>query len=73
MPMDNWLALFDGHTLYPTIRLNNTVWELIADDPEITSVLREWQKMPASQHFPSCAQRDMVLKTLVKATSAGMV
>lgn len=55
------------------IRLDNATWQLIADKPEVTSVLKEWQKMPTSQAFPPCAQRSMVVKTLQKAHDAGLV
>ncbi|MEB6335704.1 DUF4123 domain-containing protein [Serratia rhizosphaerae] len=49
------------------IRLDNVTWQQIADKPEVTSVLREWQKMPTSKAFPPCAQRLMVIKALKKA------
>lgn len=49
------------------IRLDKTTWQQIADRPEVTSVLSEWQKMPASKAFPPCAQRLMVIKALKKA------
>lgn len=49
------------------IRLDKTTWQQIADRPEVTSVLSEWQKMPSSKTFPPCAQRLMVIKALKKA------
>lgn len=61
------------HPIQHVIRLDAITWQKIADDPEVSSVLNEWQKMPSSQHFPPCAQRDMVVKALEKAKSAGMV
>ncbi|MFZ1872453.1 MAG: DUF4123 domain-containing protein, partial [Chania sp.] len=55
-----------------TVRLNEEIWQQIADKPEVSTVLAQWQKMPASQHFPPCAQRDMVIKALDKAQAAGL-
>lgn len=49
------------------IRLDKATWEQITDKPEVTSVLREWQKMPTSRAFPPCAQRLMVIKALKRA------
>lgn len=54
------------------VRLSEEVWQQIADKPEVSSVLREWQKMPMSQHFTPCIQRDMVIKALRKAVEAGV-
>lgn len=56
----------------PIIRLDDKIWQQIADKPDVSAVLREWQKMPASQHFPPCAQREMVVKALSKALAAGL-
>ncbi|MFL4558315.1 DUF4123 domain-containing protein [Yersinia kristensenii] len=55
-----------------TLSLDEKIWQKIADKPAISTVLTQWQKMPASQHFPPCAQRDMVIKALDKAQIAGM-
>ncbi len=55
------------------IRLDNATWQQIADKPEVTSVLKEWQKMPASRAFPPCAQRLMVIKALNKSKEAGLL
>ncbi len=52
------------------IRLNSEEWQRIADEPIVGIVLTEWQKMPSSQHFPACVQRDMVKKALNKAYEA---
>lgn len=60
------------HPVHPIIRLNGATWQQIEDNPEITSVLKEWQKMPASRVFPPCAQRLMVIKALGKAESRGL-
>ncbi|POU70675.1 hypothetical protein C3387_23780 [Leclercia sp. LSNIH6] len=54
------------------IRLNKEEWQYIADEPEVTSVLTAWQKLPSSQHIPPCVQRDMVKKALNKACEAKM-
>lgn len=54
------------------IRLDKATWQLIADKPEVTSVLKEWQKMPTSKAFPPCAQRLMVIKALNKAEGMGL-
>lgn len=54
------------------VRLDKEVWQQITDKPEISSVLTQWQKMPSSQHFPQCTQRDMVIKALRKAKDAGI-
>jgi hypothetical protein len=54
------------------IRLDKATWQQIADKPEVTSVLNEWQKMPGSRVFPPCAQRLMVIKALDKAEDTGL-
>lgn len=54
------------------IRMNKEEWQYIADDPVVTSVLTAWQKLPSSQHFSPCVQRDMVKKALNKACEAKM-
>lgn len=54
------------------VRPGADIWQKIEDKPEVGSVLNQWQKMPASQHFPPCSQRDMVTKALEKAREAGM-
>ncbi|WP_296262541.1 DUF4123 domain-containing protein [uncultured Enterobacter sp.] len=54
------------------IRLNHEEWQSIADEPVVTNVLTAWQKLPSSQHFAPCVQRDMVKKALVKACEARM-
>lgn len=54
------------------VRLSEEVWQQIADKPEVSSLLREWQKMPMSQHFTPCIQREMVIKALKKAKEAGV-
>jgi hypothetical protein len=54
------------------IKLDKTTWQKIADKTEVTSVLHEWQKMPASRVFPPCAQRLMVIKALNKAEGIGL-
>lgn len=54
------------------IRLDKATWQQITDKPEVTSVLREWQKMQASKAFPPCAQRLMVIKALNKAEGIGL-
>lgn len=55
-----------------TLRLDDDIWQQIADKPAVSSVLIQWQNMPTSQHFPPCIQRDMVIKALDKAQVAGM-
>ena len=54
------------------IRLDKATWQQITDKPEVTSVLKEWQNMPASKAFPPCAQRLMVIKALNKAEGIGL-
>ena len=54
------------------IQLNEKEWQYLMDKPEVTAVLAAWQKMPSSQHFPPCVQRDMVEKALNKASAAKM-
>ncbi|MCU6313080.1 DUF4123 domain-containing protein [Enterobacter cloacae subsp. cloacae] len=54
------------------IRLNHEEWQHITDRPAVAVVLAAWQKMPSSQHFPACVQRDMVIKALNKASEAKM-
>lgn len=54
------------------VRINEEIWQQIMDEPEVGAILTQWQKMPASQHFPPCSQRDMVIKALEKARLAGM-
>ncbi|MEN5018004.1 DUF4123 domain-containing protein [Erwinia sp. Eh17-17] len=54
------------------VRLNDEIWQKIADKLEVRSVLTQWQKMPVSQHFSPCVQRDMVIKALGKAKAAGI-
>ncbi|GAB7271171.1 hypothetical protein DZS_25650 [Dickeya ananatis] len=54
------------------IRLDKATWQQITDKPEVTSVLKEWQKMPTSRGFPPCAQRLMVAKALKKAELVGL-
>ncbi|HCL6629855.1 TPA: DUF4123 domain-containing protein [Citrobacter amalonaticus] len=54
------------------IRLDKATWQAIADKPEVTGVLKEWQKMATSQPFPPCAQRLMVMKALDKAGGVGL-
>lgn len=54
------------------VHLEKESWQQIADKPEVSSVLTQWQKMPSSQLFPPCAQRDMVVKALRKAKDAGL-
>ncbi len=54
------------------IKLDKATWEQITDKPEVTSVLREWQKMPVSKAFPPCVQRLMVIKALNKAEGIGL-
>lgn len=54
------------------MRLNDEIWQQIADKLEVSSVLTQWQKMPMSQHFTPCVQRDMVIKALGKAKIAGI-
>jgi hypothetical protein len=55
------------------IRLDNVTWQQIADKPEVTSTLNEWQKMATSRAFPPCAQRLMVIKALKKSEDAGLL
>ena len=69
------LSITPSEVEYPTnhiIRLNCTLWQQIADPPEITSVLNEWQKMTTSKMFPPCAQRLMVMNALDKAERVGL-
>lgn len=54
------------------IKLDKATWQQIMDKPEVTSVLKEWQKMPTSRVFPPCAQRLMVVKALNKAEIVGL-
>lgn len=54
------------------VRLDKASWQLIADKPDVSSVLTQWQKMPSSQYIPRCSQRNMVIKALRKAKDAGM-
>ncbi|WP_368656791.1 DUF4123 domain-containing protein [Pantoea agglomerans] len=54
------------------IRLDKATWQQITDKPEVTSILKEWQKMPTSKAFPPCAQRLMVVKALNKAELVGL-
>lgn len=72
-----WLSLSiaSSETQHPSehiIRLDKITWQQIADKPEVTSVLNEWQKMPTSQGFPPCAQRLMVVKALNKSEGVGL-
>lgn len=60
-------------TTNPIIRLDKATWEQIADKPEVTSVLKEWQRMPTSRKFPACAQRLMVIKALNKSKESGLL
>lgn len=53
------------------IRLDKATWQQITDKPEVTSILKEWQKMPTSKVFPPCAQRLMVIKVLNKSKELG--
>jgi hypothetical protein len=55
------------------IRLDKVTWQQITDKPEVTSVLKEWQKMPTSRKFPACAQRLMVIKALNKSKESGLL
>lgn len=55
------------------IRLDKATWQQITDKPEVTSVLREWQKMPTSRKFPACVQRLMVIKALNKSKESGLL
>jgi len=69
------LRIAPSETEHPAdhvIRLDKVTWQQIADKPEVTSVLNEWQKMPASKGFPPCAQRLMVVKALSKAEGVGL-
>ncbi|MCT9842896.1 DUF4123 domain-containing protein [Enterobacter sp. FS01] len=54
------------------IRLNKEEWQYMADEPVVTSVLKAWQKLPSSQNFAPCVQRNMVKKSLNKACEAKM-
>ena len=54
------------------VRLDKQSWQQIADKPEVSGVLAQWQRMPSSQYFPPCVQRDMVVKALRKAKDAGL-
>ncbi|MCT4702673.1 hypothetical protein MUA02_12450 [Enterobacteriaceae bacterium H20N1] len=68
------LAIMPSEVEIPTnhiIRLDKAAWQQITDKPEVTSVLNEWQKMPASKAFPPCAQRLMVIKALNKSKESG--
>ncbi|ELY7490086.1 DUF4123 domain-containing protein [Cronobacter turicensis] len=56
----------------PIVRLDETTWQQIADNPLVKSVLREWRKMGSSQSFPACTQRRMVIRALDKAKSFGL-
>ncbi|ENY6785897.1 DUF4123 domain-containing protein [Providencia rettgeri] len=55
-----------------TVYLDESTWQQIDDDPEVTSVLAQWQQMPMSRHFPACIQRQKVIQALQKADGAGM-
>ena len=69
------LAIMPSEVEMPTahiIRLDKAAWQQIADKPEVTSILKEWQKMPTSRGFPPCAQRLMVIKALNKSKEAGL-
>ncbi|MEI9535603.1 DUF4123 domain-containing protein [Moellerella wisconsensis] len=55
-----------------TVYLDETTWQQIDDDPEVKSILAQWQQMPMSQHFPPCIQRQKVIQALQKASGAGM-
>lgn len=55
-----------------TVYLDETTWQQIDDDPEVKSVLAQWQQMPMSQHFPPCIQRQKIIQALQKASDAGM-
>lgn len=70
------LSIIPSEVENPTnhiIRLDNVAWQQIADKPEVTSTLNEWQKMPASRAFPPCAQRLMVIKALNKSKEMGLL
>lgn len=54
------------------LSLDEETWQQIADKPEVSTLLAQWQQKPTSQHFPPCVQRDMVIKALGKAQSAGL-
>src|SRR5471030_658413 len=54
------------------VRLSEEVWQQIVDKSDVSNVLAQWQKMPSSQHFPACTQRDMVVKALGKARMVGV-
>lgn len=56
----------------PIIRLDETTWQQIADNPLVKSVLSEWRKMVSSHAFPACTQRRMVIRALDKAKSFGL-
>ena len=55
-----------------TVYLDESTWQQIDDDREVTSILAQWQQMPMSQHFPPCIQRQKVIQALQKASEAGM-
>ncbi|EIU7556877.1 DUF4123 domain-containing protein [Providencia rettgeri] len=55
-----------------TVYLDESTWQQIDDDPEVKSILAQWQQMPMSQHFPPCIQRQKVIQTLKKAEKAGL-
>ncbi|WP_235859170.1 DUF4123 domain-containing protein [[Pantoea] beijingensis] len=70
------LSISDSAIEHPgdhIIRLDKTTWQQIADKPEVTSVLNEWQRMPTSKVFPPCAQRLMVIKALNKSKETGLL
>ncbi|GJL43232.1 TPA: DUF4123 domain-containing protein [Enterobacter chengduensis] len=54
------------------IRLNKEEWQYLADEPVVTSLLTAWKKLPSSQHFSPCVQRNMVKKALKKACEGKM-
>lgn len=55
-----------------TVYLDESTWQQIDDDPEVKSVLAQWQQMPMSQHFPPCIQRQKVIQALQKTNDAGL-
>ncbi|HAV1831596.1 TPA: DUF4123 domain-containing protein [Enterobacter hormaechei subsp. steigerwaltii] len=61
------------HPANHIIKHDKATWQQIADKPEVSSVLNEWQKMPSSQQFPPCAQRLMVMKALKKGEDTGLL
>jgi len=70
------LAIMPSEVEMPTnhiIRLDKAAWQQIADKPEVTSILKEWQKMPTSRRFPPCVQRSMVIKALNKSKAMGLL